>query len=79
MRTCSICKTEKNSADFKLKTNGCLSSFCVTCSALYQKEYQEKMLKMNCNYYVIRSLDEFILKIKPIIDEYLKQYYEKNV
>ena len=42
MRTCSICKTEKNSADFKLKTNGCLSSFCRTCSALYQKEYQEK-------------------------------------
>lgn len=37
-----------------------------------QKEYQEKMLKMNCNYYVIKSLDEFILKIKPIIDEYLK-------
>jgi len=42
MRTCSICKIEKNSADFKLKSNGCLSSFCKTCSASYQKEYQEK-------------------------------------
>ena len=58
--------------DIELKTDiGILSKS--------QKEYQEKMLKMNCNYYVIRSLDEFILKIKPIIDEYLKQYYEKNV
>lgn len=42
MRTCSICKIEKNSADFKLKSNGCLSSFCRTCSASYQKKYQEK-------------------------------------
>jgi len=42
MRTCSICKIEKNSADFKLKSNGYLSSFCKTCSASYQKEYQEK-------------------------------------
>ena len=51
--------------DIELKTDtGILSKS--------QKEYQEIMLKMNCNYYVIRSLDEFILKIKPIIDEYLK-------
>lgn len=42
MRICSICKVEKNSADFKLKSNGCLSSFCVICSAVYQKEYQRK-------------------------------------
>lgn len=42
MRTCSICKTEKNNVDFKLKSNGCLSSFCVNCSAIYQKEYQKR-------------------------------------
>lgn len=42
MRTCSICKIEKNKAEFRVKTNGCLSSFCRECSAAYQKQYQEK-------------------------------------
>ena len=42
MRTCSICKIEKNNAEFKVKTNGCLASFCKECSAVYQKQYQQK-------------------------------------
>ena len=45
MRTCSICKIEKNKAEFRVKTNGCLSSFCRECSAAYQKQYQEKIKK----------------------------------
>lgn len=36
-----------------------------------QKKIQEIMIKMNCNYYIIRSVEEFRLKIYPIIDNYL--------
>ena len=50
--------------DIELKTEkGVLSDV--------QKKIQNIMINMNCHYYVIRSLEEFKFKIKPIIDKYL--------
>lgn len=37
-----------------------------------QKKIQLKLENMNCHYYIIRSLDEFISVICPVIDSYLK-------
>lgn len=36
-----------------------------------QKKIQSKLEAMNCNYIIVRSLDEFIEKVIPLVDKYL--------
>ena len=86
MRTCSICKIKKNSADFSLKNNGCLSSFCKSCSREYQKNYREKnkdILKEKKKNYHSQTKDYrrwYTLKVRYGItkDDYNKILHSQN-
>ena len=43
-----------------------------------QKNIQKILEDMNCNYIIVRSLDDFKMKVIPIINKYLL-YLQNNI